>query len=602
MGTTSSKKEVVSEPPSQQADPLQKELASVKVPQPTLGDLSSDILEYVPEETILRIFRELSPEQDSLRISLTCKRWLELWNDKHLWRYFHLRDLNCRPQPPLLRNAWKRSYIEVHSKLRTFKTKEGRFFYAIRSGVIHEVARMVTRYPFLLKEKHKDVPPDHNPILNLPPAHAALGGNSAMLDFLLRTYYRDLSSDGISDCMRMALLWGKEEVLKYLFSKFPRSSPIHAKNLSWWLWRPCYNGNLSLIQLMVDHGGVINYNSFDHAIKGRHKSVAMFLLGLPDDQAQFRVEPKDWEKGTYYRPLMSSAVDWGDRHVIKKLLEIELVQTGRDNWTALFERFLKTPKLDKKVLKWLLKMHEAFIGEKEHNVAMYCPSLLKGDKELLAFLIKIGAADLTRVDDVGETLLHHAIRTGSEPFVRDLLALGADPNLTGKKLTPLSMARQRGLSTIAELLKGGTTPKAEEGEKQGRTNRKRKRQEAAVNGGQGGKRPEKETEKQDGEDAGDVEKEAEKAKTLETDEGEPGEETSEMKVVRLVKSLKAYSPPHLERLGGVHLQTGGKLTVYTMKELCRGMRIKPMPTKRADLLEVLLSKLEEEEAIAVYEA
>ena len=58
--------------------------------------------EVLPEEAWLKIFSFFSPH-NTLQVSLTCKLWNELWQDKTLWKHFHHTLLGGKPRPPLLR-------------------------------------------------------------------------------------------------------------------------------------------------------------------------------------------------------------------------------------------------------------------------------------------------------------------------------------------------------------------------------------------------------------------------------------------------------------------------------------------------------------------
>ena len=131
--------------------------ASNKDAMDTTGDEEEEAVDWsaiIPEETLLKVFKELSA-RDTLRICLASRRWGELWQDKHLWKHFHLRDLGGSPLPPLLPQAWKRSFVDAVNGLRSFKTEEGRFSFAVRKGLVTLVDRMLQR-PELLYKTRKD--------------------------------------------------------------------------------------------------------------------------------------------------------------------------------------------------------------------------------------------------------------------------------------------------------------------------------------------------------------------------------------------------------------------------------------------------------------
>jgi len=100
-------------------------------------------MEDVPQETLLLVFSFLQPT-DSLHVCLTCKNWNELWQDKSLWKNFHLRFLGGKPHPPLLPKAWLKSVREFLTFMKTLKEPKSRLAFAIEEGRASAIDKILT--------------------------------------------------------------------------------------------------------------------------------------------------------------------------------------------------------------------------------------------------------------------------------------------------------------------------------------------------------------------------------------------------------------------------------------------------------------------------
>ena len=106
-------------------------------------------MEDVPQETLLLVSSFLQPT-DSRRVSLTCKNWNEVWQDKTLWKHFHLKFLGGKPRPPLLPKAWLKSVKEFLAFMKTIKDPKSRLKYAIEQGRSAVIDKILTDHPSLL--------------------------------------------------------------------------------------------------------------------------------------------------------------------------------------------------------------------------------------------------------------------------------------------------------------------------------------------------------------------------------------------------------------------------------------------------------------------
>ena len=557
------------------------------------------LLPELPHESWLRIFSFLSPS-NSLHVCLTCKLWNELWQDKSLWKHFHHSLLGGRPRPPLLPNAWKKSFKESFVFLRIARDANSRLNYAITHGhtvVVQKMMETDTKlfHPLPLRSRRflYHYEPSYS---NHPLVIATNEQDLAIFQFIWAFYFPTPSTDEqqpprspddlkrmeqtVLACAENMIAKRNTSMLRHLFSVAPQYPVVeHVKTSG--NWHLEISLTVDFLALLEELGAVFQPTLLNRNLG--NASVAHWLLD--------RV--KGWQLGSMNILCRAVIDENAPRSVVKRLLK---EGASAFSWGQLLEEYVsggeKVKVLDKKVLKWLLKKHEEAQGCKEENLAFYVGAIAKGDTKMLQFLIKIGATDVNHVHpEFGKTLLQFAVERGNKVFVRTLLACGADPKAKGKKAAaPISIANQMGLTELRDILVEACKEK-EQGAK-------RKRQEEAndakVNAGDrtGG---EKGAEKEQGA------KGVKSAKRRKITPGAAEEKKLEARVAELHQWIS-------ERDGvAARLQVPiqeAKLAGFSygkVKHACYQLRLRATSLTKLALLHALVQFLEAKQAVVDYE-
>ena len=578
-------------------------------------------LPELPQEAWLRIFSFLSPS-NSLHVCLTCKLWNELWQDKALWKHFHHSLLGGRPRPPLLPNSWQKSVKETLHQFNSLASPKRRFEFAIRHGRTVLVSDMLAKDPSLLT-------------FNTPQAGANTSIDSALqicgeednnLPMFKLLWNLQAPSPTnptntlpsstkvgratIEQCAKQCIRAGDESMLRYLLSVSPEAQVYVKKR-----WFPNLRRfSLAFVTLLEETGVDFSQTSLSKCLM--NVPVALWLM----DRANWSRDEKEkpvfwWQERSILRAALWPEEHWKvtkykhvPRCVVKGLLQ---KGASSNDWGELLEEYAERLVIDKKVLKWLLKKHEEAQGCKEENLAFYVAALEKGDTNLLQFLIKIGATDVNHVHPGwGKTLLQVAVEKGSKPMVEALLACGADMTLKGKGVPPLTMAKQKGLDDLTDLLRTHSknielAKKASK--KKAQAGGKRKRQDQGdEDAGEGEKEAEEKGPEENAQSQKEARKVSESRKRRRSNEkplSEKRQEELRMKarVLELQQWLAQHDDDGYRKYYSILKAKRNGFTSFDLKQVCKALRLLPPAQKKEVLWQTILQYLEERQAVVSHE-
>ena len=336
--------------------------------------------ELLPQESWLHTFSFLSPS-DSQRVSLTCKLWNELWQDKALWKHFHHSVLGGKPRPPLLPKAWQKSVKETLPQLKNLLPQQ-RFEFAIRQGRTAIVSQMLAKDPSLLTLNGSSFAHlfDDSPILVRTSIRAALlmcveeRDNLHMLKLLWNLCHSPPPNPNsqqsqppppktkVRACVKKLLQTGDEPMLRYLLSvSIEAQEYVMTNGVADISQYP-----LAFVVFLEEMGVDFSNSSLSKCLM--NTPVALWLMDRANWSREDPGRVRWWQEKSMLREALRPGYDGrphAARSVVKKLLQ---KGASSNNWQELLEDYAKRSVIDKKVLKWLLRKHEA-LGCKEENLA-----------------------------------------------------------------------------------------------------------------------------------------------------------------------------------------------------------------------------------------
>ena len=555
-----------------------------------------DGLPELPHESWFRIFSFLSPS-NSLHVCLTCKLWNELWQDKALWKHFHQSLLGGKPRPPLLPNAWKKSFKESFVCLRTAHSPSRRLELAIQNGRTVFVQKMLQIDPQVFDLPNLGYYHFWEGIYSNHPLVFATSSeeNLPMFQLLWFICFPDSSTKQppklqgedaakvVKACATSMAKLGRAAMMRFLFTVgtplFPSLLEYVRDSGHWQKEKASHN--VEYLTLMEEIGAPLTQR--------------ILIMNLNDStRAHWLLDRvKGWQSMTDPNVLhaaLTPAKVWlsgiAQRSVVKMLLK-EGASTY--DWGQLLEDYASGAIVDKKILKWLLKKHEAALGRKEENLAFYVEAIEKGDIKILQYLIKIGATDVNHVHpDWGKTLLQIAVERGRKAMVKNLLACGADPKAKGKKAAaPLSLANQLGNKEVRDMLVEACE------EREGRGKRKRQEGEEVKAAGDSKKSVEKEQ----------GAKEARKRRKTEASVEDPDAEEKKLqaRVAELHQWISDRDGVANLLLVPVKQATAAGFSYGKVRVACSQLKLRTRSLKKLALLQALVQFLEDKQAVVAHE-
>lgn len=296
---------------------------------------------YIPQESWLKVFSYLTPHLDGGRVSLTCKLWLRLWQDKQLWKMFHATLLGGKPKPPLLPKAWMKSFGQsirflFDKRSKCWKLDRSALEHAIKQGHIAAVDRILSSATTTSAlSNFLDPPPEKvqsywrpNRHFNLQPKSAlelALQGGKDMVQFLIEKYYQKINSQAsttttttsttpstatttsstpsdfthpkIRSFVHDAVIEGHAESLRYIFS-ISQQARESARTDSLLLSFSIQLHGTEILDMMVNLLGVpLTQNNLSEAIRVRSTACAHFILDYLQQQQQ---QPQHAQHSCFY--------------------------------------------------------------------------------------------------------------------------------------------------------------------------------------------------------------------------------------------------------------------------------------------------------------
>ena len=548
-----------------------------------------------------------------------------MWQDKILWKHFHLTYLGGNPRPPLLPKAWMKSAKFNLIQLRSRKTPLDKLTFAIMQGLHVIVDQLLDENPnfFFPMQLRADTMRKwafrHFDFGDLHPMEiVANHSDDYHLDVLKVVWNRfeesktrdphrveeyrehmrykafhvalnleDAYKRAAEICVEGTLRRGCASMLRFVLSVSP-----FAKQYVTNYWSPlCEYTNAfqvcppELMALLEELGAIFNSRNLVEA--ATNSPLALWLLG--------RVKSWKGEPYAFLRAIWKPSTN-GTVAQKRALVKAVLQQTPDKLTSERLKDCARADQVDKKILKWLLRRVEAKMGEKVNDLPLWCTPLYRGDVDFLHFLVKIDAVNM---DHVGGALLVHAVEFNHLPMIKALLAYGADPRgqVTNEPYTTLGLANQRGQNDVRELLLNAIRKKKKEETAQ---SKKRKRQ------------PEKEEEKNHEENNGEVpgEKESEpkkrKGSAREKKQKEPpklseekmAEKKMEERICEQLKWICDTDSTATTTLREVVIAREKGFSVFTLKMVCRKWKLHSPSARRSDLLQTVIQFLEDRQALA----
>lgn len=458
----------------------------------------------LPDELVLAVLSHIDPLRDTAAVTATCRRWRRFMFDPHLWRQFHLRVFPTRWQPPLDEDhatdatlgpvvspaggvqSWRLSFVAKASRLKQalnddkarsdYEGLEWDLVAAANAGCLPLVRRYAADLSDLLVRRGLGAESlatltchNHHPVHwkrvegNL--LHVALCGACA----------------AHSAPTAKALLELGAQVKSPVSTGGPRQkSPLVDAAAS---------HNVEFAAMLLDHGADPNGDDplLAAAREGDMAMIEMLLRrrARPDGSAIIAAAQGGhtdavkllFDGGCNLKHVYNALeVAVRNGHVDTARLLIDHGAVPDIAHVALALRDAKRPSME------LLRLLASGINPScSYDLLSGSPVVAAGNEEVCRFLVEHGV-NINVLNEAPfrmvETPLHCAVRNKNVAHVRCLLACGAATDIKDEetKVTALSMARQFGLTEIAQLIvKHRAAAKQKKSENDSKKNEAKKR-------------------------------------------------------------------------------------------------------------------------------
>jgi len=542
----------------------------------------------LPEESWLRIFSFLFP-QNTVQVSLTCKWWNTLWQDKTLWKQFHDTLLGGKPRPPLLPKAWIKSTKETIIQFHSLRTPEEKLYFAVTQGRTVLVDQLLSQHPelFYLPHSHPLLTIARGTEENLEMltlvwrhfiSHQQTSSTEQLQEIIndqFRNSHRVAKSpevirrDVIYSCLKILFKNGRTSFMRYFLSVSPQFASWLIENMEGLFesHTDVYkNASPEFMALLEEYGAIFDSNT-----------LCQFLPN--DPVTRWLMEKVQWQGSEPVLRACFSKLGW-DQVIEKSLQKVLLQEADKSGlpfkWQEYLASYLENRTVALKVVKWLVKR----AGDMPPLDKTHCGAIFRTDDiDLIRFMVQRGLVDVNQdiwhSSSLGSTPLIWAVKQKNSRLVRALLELGADPKVKGKNdpYTARSIANQLNLTDIRDLLlSADKLKKAGESRKQ---NEKRKREN--------GEKPEEKTR----------EKKKQKTQPKKIGEAQLAEKKMEEAIVEKLKWLCDHGNKAVKE---VEAAKKAEFSVFSLKMACRKYKLKPGSQKRVSLLQAVIEYLEDQEA------
>jgi len=560
-------------------------------------------MEDVPQETLLLVFSFLQPT-DSRRVSLTCKNWNEVWQDKTLWKHFHLKFLGGKPRPPLLPKAWQKSVRGFFASMKTIKEPKSRLKYAIEQGRSAIIDKILTDHPSLLyplafKNEGALAFVDTHPLVMVAKHKDNLNALKVVWEHLIKTSSSDehlqiptrhwyikrtaaqIARKATRMCVKSIFESGSGEMLEFLLSVAPDVKSFVIQRAPKLFVKPGYptmqvQYNPRFFEVLKSIGVMPTLENLYASL--RDAPLAHWLLNEVDWKGQLAEVVEE---------VLRFKDQKVQRSVVKRILQA-VDPTQKYTWNLWVRGYMWFREVDVKILKWLLKRGN--ITTIDAETVLYNSEISAGKTKLIRFLVENNFLEVNKIFSSGKTLLHFAVTNNQKELVKALMDLGADPTIQGKKsvISPLGIARQRGQHELVEILKAG-------GSKDGGKGKRKRNEEQGEEENQTAAEGEGKREEQEGTKKRKVAQSKKKEKPLSEEKQE--EKKLEIQIGEQLKWICERDASAKLTLKEVFDAQEKKFTVFPLKVICRWWNLSSPSQKRIDLLRTVSVFLERRQAI-----